>query len=164
MTDPTHLPLVPGSILVGTDYSAESMNAANQALALARALSARVHLLHAWVAPHANVAPVAGGTGEPAPQLEHPNLLTLMRREAENQMTEFSAALDTTGVTVTTGVESGDPRSVLVHYAENHACDWVVVGTRSLSAVAEWFLGNVATHVVRHCQVPVLVVPSKTAP
>lgn len=169
MTDPTHPPLVPHAILVGTDYSTESLGAARHALGLARTFSARVHLLHAWVAPYAEVAPSAAlgssQVGEPAPDLghNHPDLLALMRRAAEDQMAEFTASLGANDVTITASVESGDPRTVLLHYAQNHACDWVVVGTRTRSLVAEWFLGNVASYVVRHCQVPVLVVPSKEA-
>jgi nucleotide-binding universal stress UspA family protein len=153
-------PRPPTALLVGTDYSPQSVHAAKEAFKLARLFNARVHLLHAWVAPYAAPSlPV-----EEVPSPEHPNLLVLVRREAEAQMAEFLAALDPAEVSVTTSVESGDPRAVLLEYAQTHACDWVILGKRRLSAVEEWFLGDVAAYVVRHCQVPVLVVPSAEAP
>jgi len=166
MTDPQPQSLVPRVLLVGVDYSAESRCAAEHALRYARALGAHVHLLHAWVAPYAppTIAPGDGSPVDAAADLTTPDLLALVRRTAEEQMAQFVAALDASDVSVTTNIESGDPRKVIPDYAKRHACDWVIVGKRSLSHVSEWFLGNVATYVVRHCQVPVLVVPSREAP
>jgi nucleotide-binding universal stress UspA family protein len=87
-----------------------------------------------------------------------------MRGEAESQMAAFTASLPADASLITTSVESGDPRTVLLHYAANNASDWVVLGKRKHSAVADWLLGDLAAYVVRHCQVPVLVVPSEEAP
>ncbi len=158
MTDPNPTaPPVPKTILVGTDYSLESRNAANHALELARCFGANVHLLHAWLAPYARTE----GEEPAAPvDADHPDLFVLMRRSAEEQMTRFLASLDTAEVVVTTSVESGDPKTILLRHAERHDCDWVVLGKRSSSPIADWFLGNVAAYVVRHCQAPVLVVPN----
>lgn len=153
-------PHSPTALLVGTDYSPQSVHAAKEAFRLARLFNARVHLLHAWVAPYSAPSPPV----EEGPSPEHPNLLVLVRREAEAQMAEFLATLGSAEVSVTTSVESGDPRKVLLEYAQANGCDWVILGKRRLSAVAEWFLGDVAAYVVRHCQVPVLVVPSAEAP
>jgi len=150
--------LVPGLILVGTDYGPASVSAANHALELARTFAARVHLVHAWLAPYAP----AGDATYPSEQ-DHPDLLALLRRAAHDQMAAFVATLDTSQIILTTSVESGEPPAVLLRYAESHGCDWVVVGKRSMSPVAEWLMGNVAAYVVRHCQVPVLVVPSQEA-
>lgn len=149
---------LPRTILIGVDYSPSSLKAAEFGLELATRVGAQVLLVHAWVAPYASATPSHG------PRMDHPNLLDMVRRTAEDAMRQFLAALPTHGVTVSTAVESGDPRSVLLNFCEKHRCDWVVVGKHTHSAVAEWFLGNVAAYVVRHCQVPVLVVPSHDTP
>lgn len=144
----------PQLLLVGVDYSPESTSAAQHAISLARGFGARVHLFHAWVAPYADgsVSPV--GTTQP-------DLLTLLRRSAEDNMARFASRLDVADVALSTQVESGDPKSLLLQHSTTQDGTWVVLGKRTLSPVAEWFLGNVATYVVRHCQVPVLVVPRK---
>lgn len=166
MTDSQPHFSVPRVLLVGVDYSAESLCAAKQAVQYAHAFGAHVHLLHAWVAPYAPPTTSPGDethldtVGDPAA----PDLIALVRRTAEDQMSEFVARLDAEAVPITTSIESGDPRKVIPDYATRHACDWVIVGKRSLSHVSEWFLGNVAAYVVRHCQVPVLVVPNREAP
>lgn len=150
--------ILPRTILIGVDYSPASRKAAEFGLELARQVGAHVHLLHAWIAPYA--AP----TSPQDPHTDHPNLLEMVRRTGEDAMHEFAGGLRAEGVSVSTAVESGDPRNVLVNFCEKHPCDWVVVGKPTHSPVAEWFLGNVASYVVRHCQVPVLVVPSDVTP
>jgi nucleotide-binding universal stress UspA family protein len=39
----------------------------------------------------------------------------------------------------------------------------LVLGARKHAAIADWFLGSTAGYVVKHCQVPVLVVPPHCA-
>lgn len=151
------VPPSPRLVLVGIDYSSASAKAAQYAIDLARAVGARVHLVHAWQAPYAN-------DEQSASEIPHgatPNLLQMLRISADDAMKQFVAQLNTTGVEVSTNVESGDPRRVLIHAVESLKCDWVVVGKDTHSTIAEWFLGNVANYVVRHCQVPVLVVPKE---
>lgn len=155
---------LPRLLLVGVDYSPESARAAEYAIALARNVGARVHLFHAWVAPYADAHPPAVDMHPQPVTAAHPDLLALVRRAAEDNMAGFASALDTAGVAVTTQLESGDPKRLLLEHATTHDGTWLVLGKRTLSPVAEWFLGNVAAYVVRHCQVPVLVVPREPTP
>lgn len=147
----------PRLILVGVDYSSASAKAAQYAIDLARSVGARVHLVHAWQAPYAN----DDQTPSEVPHGAAPNLLQMLRISANDAMKQFVAQLDASGVEVSTKVESGDPRRILLNAAETLGCDWIVVGKDTHSTIAEWFLGNVANYVVRHCQVPVLVVPKE---
>jgi nucleotide-binding universal stress UspA family protein len=149
-------PRTPRLVLIGVDYSPASSKAAQLGIEFARRLGASVHLVHAWNAPYS-----AEMEAPSVPHGDHPNLLEMVRRSAHDAMAAFVASLDTTGVSISTSVESGDPRRVLLRFSETHPCDWVVVGKNTHSSIAEWFLGNVASYVVRHCQVPVLVVPSE---
>lgn len=158
MNSPTSPTQGPRHIVVGVDYSPGSARAAQLALEMARSTGGKVHLLHAWLAPYAPADETAERSA--VPHAGHPDLLEMLRRSARESMDRFVTTLEPTGVTLTTSVESGDPRTVLLHQAQTQGFDLVVVGKRRLSPVAEWFLGGVATYVVRHCQVPVLVVPS----
>lgn len=45
----------------------------------------------------------------------------------------------------------------LVKYAENHACDLIVMGTHGRSRVGKFILGSVAASVLSECKVPTLI-------
>lgn len=45
----------------------------------------------------------------------------------------------------------------LVKYAENHACDLIVMGTHARSRVGKFILGSVAASVLSECKVPILI-------
>jgi nucleotide-binding universal stress UspA family protein len=53
---------------------------------------------------------------------------------------------------------TGNPVSAILDYADDNACDLIVLGSRGLGAIQEWMLGSVSHHVVQKAQVPVLVV------
>jgi nucleotide-binding universal stress UspA family protein len=58
---------------------------------------------------------------------------------------------------VSASVDDGDPRSVIVEAAAAQGAALVVVGARSLGAVASALLGSVSLGVARHAPCPVLV-------
>lgn len=156
-------PSLPHLLLVGVDYSPESTSAAQRAIELARGFGARVHLFHAWTAPYADGSELpAAMLATTQPATTQPDLLTLLRRSAEENMARFASNIDARDIALSTQVESGDPKTLLIQHSKAEDGTWLVLGKRTLSPVAEWFLGNVAAYVVRHCQVPVLVVPRET--
>jgi len=62
------------------------------------------------------------------------------------------------GVTLQTVLEFGDPRHVVVEYAEEHDVDRIVMGSHGRSGPHRLLLGSVAETVVRRSPVPVMVV------
>jgi len=54
-------------------------------------------------------------------------------------------------------VGSGDPADAILHAAEEHQADLIVMGTHGRTGLAHVFLGSVAEKVVRHASCPVLV-------
>ncbi|QMV39896.1 universal stress protein [Cohnella cholangitidis] len=55
-------------------------------------------------------------------------------------------------------VLKGHPATAILDYANDHACDLIVMGNRGLGALKEWMLGSVSHHVVQQARIPVLIV------
>ncbi|WP_455429081.1 universal stress protein [Haloarcula regularis] len=77
---------------------------------------------------------------------------------ASADLAEFTAAVDTEGLSVTTGVRHGIPDEEIRTYATDHDADLVVMGTHGRTGVRRYVLGSVAEKVVRLSDVPVLTV------
>ncbi len=52
----------------------------------------------------------------------------------------------------------GEEAEIIVKYAEEKACDQIVMGTRGMGSVSNMLLGSVATKVIHLAKVPVLLV------
>lgn len=122
---------MPAQILVATDFSDSAEAAFGVAVQYARALHARLHLLHIFSA------------GE----FEVTRLLADMAAKAGAD------------VPVTVAGAGGDPAEEILRYAERRPIDLIVVGTHGLTGVSRLLLGSVAERVVRGARCPVLVVP-----
>jgi nucleotide-binding universal stress UspA family protein len=72
-------------------------------------------------------------------------------RRAENQASDH-------GVAVSTATETGSPADAVVEYAEDHAVDLIVIGSRGNTGAKRLLLGSVAERVVRRSPTPVTVV------
>jgi nucleotide-binding universal stress UspA family protein len=125
-----------GEILVATDFSETAAGALRVGLRHARALGARVHLLHVASEGEADVTrPLAEAAAQAGP--------------------DVPAVLATS---------VGDPAPEIVRYATRHPIDLIVVGTHGRTGVSRVLLGSVAERVMRGAPCPVLVVPPGAAP
>lgn len=79
--------------------------------------------------------------------------------EAERLFTAASELAAEYGVSLDTAVVEGRPADAIVAYADDHAIDHVVMGSRGRSGVSRVLLGSVAGTVVQDSSVPVTVVP-----
>jgi universal stress protein A len=122
-------------VMVATDFSACSSEAARVAAEYARKLGARLHIVH-----------VVLPSSDPASRSE-------LSRLAE----ELSRI-----VPVVTAVESGiSAADQIVRYADRHGVDLIVLGTHGRTGVSRALVGSVAERVVRTAPCPVLTVPSR---
>lgn len=55
-------------------------------------------------------------------------------------------------------IEIGHPSERIIAYAKREGCDTIVLGSRGLSGIAEFFLGSVSSKVSQYATVPVLIV------
>jgi nucleotide-binding universal stress UspA family protein len=62
---------------------------------------------------------------------------------------------------VTHFTEYGSTASGIIECSKEFGADLIVIGTHSRSGLDRLLMGSVAEHVVRHSEVPVLVVPFK---
>jgi nucleotide-binding universal stress UspA family protein len=122
-------------IVFATDFSSCSTAAAKVAAEYARALNARLHVLHVTLP----------GVGK-----KHLDNLKEFKEETPPS------------VPVVTSVESGNPATQIVRYAERCGADLIVLGTHGRTGVSRALLGSVAERVVRTASCPVLAVPLRT--
>jgi nucleotide-binding universal stress UspA family protein len=54
--------------------------------------------------------------------------------------------------------KKGQPAFTILEYAEEHKCDLIVMGSRGLGTIREFFLGSVSHNVAQNSKVPVLIV------
>jgi len=136
----------PRTILVPTDFTDCSAKALAEALALAGALDAKVHLLHVYgidgLPDDATLLTSAHATEEAAQQKLNELLRTLPSRSA---VVEARARL-------------GDPARTIVEVASELGVDLVVMGTHGRRGVTRLFLGSVAEAVLRSAPCTVMVV------
>jgi nucleotide-binding universal stress UspA family protein len=119
-------------ILVATDFSESAEAALGAAARYARALHARLHLLHVFSGEEVEVTRLlADAAGKAGPDV---------------------------GVTV--AATGGDPAEEILRYASRQPIDLIVVGTHGRTGVSRVLLGSVSERVVRGTRCPVLVVPA----
>ncbi|WP_170975333.1 universal stress protein [Martelella alba] len=55
-------------------------------------------------------------------------------------------------------MEVGNPAVMILHYAENHKIDHIIVGHRGFSHIERWLMGSVARQVIDNAECPVTVI------
>jgi len=84
-----------------------------------------------------------------------------LRKEGEVLLMQTAQALRTASFQVTTAMEEGNPKSVIVDLAAKWPADLVVMGSHGRRALERFLLGSVSEAVVRHapCSVQVVRIP-----
>lgn len=82
---------------------------------------------------------------------------------AAHSLAPAQALLRTAGVEFETEIGHGDPGHLLVDIAERCECDLVILGARGQDVSDGGALGPVASAVLQHAQVPVMVVKRDAA-
>jgi nucleotide-binding universal stress UspA family protein len=136
------------TILCATDLSESSRVVAACAASLAKALHAKIDLVHA-------IPPLLSMTPEMFPGV----VLERQRSGAETALNRQAEALRTLGVEVTSTLLVGYPDEIVAERAKIEGTSLVVVGNHARSPVGRAFVGSVTERTVRHAACPVLVVP-----
>ena len=141
----------PKTIVVAVDGSKPSRDAGRYAVAMAKALGARLQIIH--VLDYSGIIAASAGTGSswtamlPAVQEAARTFVGLTVHEAEDAKVEHTVQI----------VEGAEPASGIVKYAEDARADLIVVGSHGRTGVARALVGSVAERVVRLAHCPVLV-------
>ncbi len=89
-----------------------------------------------------------------------PAILEQMRQESEIMLRRFAHLLE--GRTVKLVVRFGLPGEEILNYAHEHHIETIVMTTRTHS-MRNALMGSVAVYLVKHSDIPILVVPEKAS-
>ena len=142
------------NILVPTDFSDQAERALKVAAQLARKFDGEIFLLHMLELPLQLIDPIGGG-GQNMPEaiffmkLAHQRFAKIMKepylkRIKVHETVEFHRAFD--GI-----MEIGKEKN----------CDLIVMGSHGASGFQEMFIGSNTEKVVRHSEIPVLVIKNE---
>jgi len=137
-------------VLCPVDFSPGSEKAAAHGRALAQALGAELHLMHAYQLPL--YALPDGGL------VAGPEFVEQVSTAAQTSLDELAAANRTEGLVIKTHVTDGVPHLEIVRMAETLEADLVVMGTHGRTGLRHMLMGSVAERVVRTAPMPVLTV------
>jgi nucleotide-binding universal stress UspA family protein len=138
-------------ILHPTDFSRASAPARRRAVALARACSAPLVLLHVMTPPSPFIS-------EDILPSSYADLLRVTRRSANRRLAAARARVRRERVRARTMLVEGLPADEILRAARRARADLIVMGTHGRTGVSRVFMGSVAERVVRESRCPVLTV------
>jgi nucleotide-binding universal stress UspA family protein len=132
-------------VLVPTDGSEGSANAAMRAIDLAQQYGAAIHVLHVVDSSGSSLVGDIRSGPDPA-------------ERGERAIEKIETMAEAHGIEVTVGLREGDPADEILTYAEEIEADIIVAGTHGRSGIERRLIGSVAERLVRHANCPVLTV------
>lgn len=139
------------SVLVPTDFSADSDAAVAWARALVARTGGRLVLLHAYDLPSIAVT----GSGFAVASVEK-----ALAEAARQKLGELRESLR--GTEVETVISAARPEPAIFEAIERSHADAVVMGTRGRTGLAHVLLGSTAERVIRRSHLPVITVKTGT--
>lgn len=136
------------NILIPTDGSESSIEAAKQAISLAKTYDATLHTIHVvdiesmWLETYeGSLIDTLEAAGEEA-------VASVRDRTAEADIETMSEV-----------ITDGKPARGILDYVDENDIDLIVMGTHGRRGIERYLLGSVTERVVRLADVPVLTVP-----
>lgn len=148
-------------ILIGIDNSTFSEHAAKYGFNMAKTFNAKVALVHivepTLMPPNVGMDPLSSPVVSPINDAE---IMDVQNDMSENLLEKTEKKFGK-GIQVTHFNEFGDTADGIIECSKDFGADLIIVGTHSRSGIDRLLMGSVAEHVVRHSEIPVLVVPMK---
>ena len=149
-------------ILIPTDGSKAAERAAPHAIDLAKKYGATLHVLFVV---DTDAVDVSLGT-------EQVQRIKEGRFDEMQELKDFATAATArvadkareAGVDAEEAIAAGSPHKQIVKYADKHDVDLIAMTCHGRSGVRRLLLGSITEQVLRHAEVPVLVVEMKTEP
>jgi nucleotide-binding universal stress UspA family protein len=139
------------SIVVGTDGSETAKQAVAEAVRLAKALEAQVHVVSAF-------EPLRGAHVTGAPEGAAKVWQPLPDDAVDGILGQAVAGVRMTGVDATPHAVRGDPADALIEVAEKTGATMIVVGSKGMHGARRLALGNVPNKVSHRARCNVLIV------
>lgn len=148
-------------ILIGIDNTAFSEYAAKYGFNIAKTFNAKVGLVHivepTFMPPSVGMDPLAGSMPNAIGDAE---IMDVQNEMSENLLEKTEKKFGK-GLQVTHFNEFGDTADGIIDCSKEFGADMIILGTHSRSGIDRLLMGSIAEHVVRHSDIPVLVVPMK---
>lgn len=150
-------------ILIGIDNSKYAEHAAKTGFELAKTFGAKAGLVHVVEPTYAPTSPASDPSmGIPVESAVNPaaemEMIDIQNKASDDLMTrvikDYAGDLE-----VSKFKDYGSTADGILHCCGEFKADLIVIGTHSRSGLDRLLMGSVAEHVVRHAEVPVLVVP-----
>lgn len=144
------------NIVVGSDGSASAGEAVRQAIEVARATRATLHVVCAY---RSAVSLVALGAEFGAPSPASIDAVEQdLERLSERIGGEAARLAEASGVRAETYTPAGDPADAIIEVAETVSADVIFVGNRGHTTGKRFLLGSIAGRVAHHAPCHVMIV------
>lgn len=139
-------------ILYPTDFSDNSVPAAEYARTLAHLAGATIYVIH-----------VVGVLADQRKRMIQPESFAIFEQEVETlavrEMENFCRQHFDNQVSYETEVVLGTPYKTILERAGELGCDLIVMGSHGQTGIQEVIFGSTAQRIIRRARIPVLTVP-----
>ena len=140
-------------LVVPTDFSETADRALGAGIEMARALSAKISLVHVY-SPVLVLPP-------PIDMISLPSVFPDAIRKMEEALETRAARVRDAGIACEVQLIEGNAHVEIVRHAEALGAELIVLGTHGRSGLAHAVLGSVAERVIHRATSPLLVVPDR---
>lgn len=141
------------NILVPIDFSAVQQILVDTAGALAKALGAKLWLVHV-AAPDPDFVGFKVG-----PEYVREQRADILRQEHQD-IQAMAAQVKADGIEAEALLVQGPTTDTLLEIAQKVSADLIVIGSHGRSAIFRAFVGSVSEQILKESKVPVMVVPT----
>jgi nucleotide-binding universal stress UspA family protein len=144
-------------VLLAIDDSKFSEAAIRAVIAQAHAKDTEVRVLHVVEPPSLLVAREMGGYDTSLEAIWDEEM-----KQAQALVAKTAETLRSHGMKVTTAVQQGDPKSMIIDASEEWHADLIVLGSHGRKALDRFLLGSVSDAITHHahCSVEIVRLPS----
>jgi nucleotide-binding universal stress UspA family protein len=142
------------TILAPLDFSPVTEDGLSTARRLAKAMAARVVLLHV-------VPPPVIMTAYGMATTDMPTFLTAEHEKSKQQLALYRKQLDLDEINVSEVVVQGPAVDSILSVVEEQNASMLVMGSHGHGGLYEFLVGSTTRGVLRACPVPVVLVPSR---
>ena len=139
------------TIVAPIDFSAASQQVVAEAVDLARALRARLIVMHVVQPPVITDSDVGARMSA--------DYAAMASESAAKQLSALQKKLQLRGITIETRHVTGSPGRSIVDLAGALDASYVVLGSHGHGAIYDLVIGSTTTRVLKHAPCPVVVVP-----
>ena len=140
-------------ILVPIDFSEQAEFAAKVAARIAKKTNCEIHFLHMLEIPVDVV--------DPANQSNNSPTALMFLKRAQEKFEKLTKRFFLKGIKVTKSVFFHNTFDGIIEESRKHKVDLIVMGSQGVSGFEEMFVGSNTEKVVRHSDVPVLVIKNE---